>query len=311
MNISTFKDEKYDDIDKIEIFYWINHVKKGRRPMCVYENENNPQKLLAIAKSLKQEKASFLRLFDGTLSDIEFFQIYKQFYRWDTDAIVANCNQTAFPNPKTMVVRTSDVTSTIESEGHGRDFSWWTEWRHSAYEVLTNSDFQLEDRVYSKQEIAELVAQKKLIVLRDGIPYGKEIDGTEAYKTSKKLETINIKTNELHPRFQYYSYAISDNDIQKMFDANPSAFKAIREDLTEGRLTADYEKYLVEYNRTMGQIDTLLNNFLKSFKKPNPDATIDDIKDYLNSKKTNSPATPSSMPTTTDTIVNDTEMQSN
>ena len=287
MNISTFKDEHYADMDKIGIFSWIIHIKKGRSPRCVYENERNPKKLLELAHSLEAQKASFARLFDETLSDTEFFQIYKQFYRWDTDAIIANCNQSAFPNPKTSIIKTSDVTSTIESEGHGRDFSWWTEWRNSAYEVLTNEDFQLEDRVYSKQEIAELVRQKKLIVLRDDIPYGNEIDGSQAYKTSKQLEPIQVKTSALHPRFSYYGYALTDKDIKAMYLANPSAFSAIRQDLTSDRLTADYEKYLVEYNRTMGQIDTLLGQLLKAIKEPKADSTADDIKDFLQRKKNN------------------------
>ena len=293
MNISTFKDEKYEDMDKISLFSWIIHTKKGRYPMCVYENENNPKKLIELAKALEKQKANFLKLFDENLSDTEFFQIYKQFYRWDTDAIVANCNQSAFPKPKTTIIKTSDVTSTIESEGHGRDFSWWTEWRHSAYEVLTNEDFVLEDRVYSKQEIADLVAQKKLIVLRDGIPYGKEIDGSKAHKTSKQLEPIKVKTSELHPRFKYYGYAITKEDIEKMFASNPTAFTAIRQDLTQDRLSADYERYLVEYDRTMAQIETILNKLLKAIKAPKQDTTKDDIIAYLqNKQKGITPTTP-------------------
>lgn len=255
--------------------------------MCVYENEQRPKKLLELAHALEEQKARFSSLFDETLNDTEFFKIYKEFYRWDTDAIVANCNQSAFPQPKTSIIKTSDVTSTIESEGHGRDFSWWTEWRNSAYEVLTNADFQLEDRIYSKEEIAELVKQKKLIVLRDGIPYGKEIDGAEAHKTSKRLEPIKVKTAELHHRFKYYGYAITDTDIDAMYLSNPRAFTAIREDLTADRLTADYERYLVEFNRTMGQIDTILSKLLKTIKETKQDSTKDDIKSYLQRKKNN------------------------
>ena len=72
-----------------------------------------------------------------------------------------------------------------------------------------------------------------------------------------------------------------------MYLANPSAFSAIRQDLTPDRLTADYEKYLVEYNRTMGQIDTLLGQLLKAIKEPKADSTADDIKDFLQRKKNN------------------------
>lgn len=162
MEISTFKDENYEGLDGSPLFSFITVGKKNPTKIIafVYQNRDNLDALLEIAKNLPKVKAKFERLFDKSLSDIEFFKIYKSFYRWDNDAIIAKCNEDSFASPKKSTLKTNDVVSYINSEGSRRDFSWWTEWRNAAYEVLTNSDFQPEDRIYTKQEIEKLVKEK-------------------------------------------------------------------------------------------------------------------------------------------------------
>lgn len=217
MGISTFKDENYKGEDRLSIF---NCVIRGIKnpiqiPLCVYSNESSPKGLMRVVQDLKQEKAQFERLFDKNLSDIEFFDLYKSFYRWDNNAIIAKCNKDAFPNPKKEIIKTNDVVKQINSEGSRRDFSWWTEWRNAAYEVLTNADFQPEDRIYTKQEIEKLVKEKKMIVLRTDISYGNELDEEEAHKTSVEMKQINVTPDKLNYGFNLFAFALDNQEIKK------------------------------------------------------------------------------------------------
>lgn len=281
MKISTFKDNNYKDADKIVLFPTITY--KGKKiPQCVYTAGTNSKILLNLAQNLRKAKNSFEQLFDTTISDIEFFQIYKQFYRWDNDAIIANMNEELFPNPTTTTIKTNDVTSIIRNEGHGKDFSWWTVWNHSAYKVMVNGDFHLEDRVYDKQEISQLVKAGKLIVLKTDIPYGKEIDVSEAKKIQHNLSGIEINT-PLHYKFGYYGHAIEGKDIKDMNKANPKAIPAIRRDLTQERLKHDYERFNEEYEQAMTLIDSLLERALKNLKEQYA-KEITPIEDYLQSR---------------------------
>ena len=281
MNISTFKDNNYKDMDKISLFHTI--ISKGKKiPLCVYNCGLNPKPLLSLARSLTESKNNFQKLFDTTISDIEFFQIYKQFYRWDNDAIIANMNEELFPNPTTTTIKTNDVTSIIRKEGHGKDFSWWTVWNHSAYKVMVNGDFHLEDRIYTKQEISQLVKAGKLIVLKTDIPYGKEIDVSEAKKIQHNLSGIEINTH-LHHKFVYYGHAIELKDIIEMHKTNPKAIPAIRRDLTPERLKHDYERFNGEYEQAMTLIDSLLERALKKLKAQYAQE-ITPIEDYLQSR---------------------------
>lgn len=288
MGISTFKDENYEVSDRLSIFTCVNIGIKNPTPMaqCVYNNQNNPKELLRISENLKQTKDEFERLFDKSLSDIEFFKIYKSFYRWDNDAIIAKSNADAFPNPQKTIIKTNDVVDYIESEGHGRDFSWWTEWKNAAYEVLTNADFQPEDRIYTKQEIEKLVKAKKMIVFRTDIPYGNELNPKEAHKTSIEMQKINVTPNKLNFNFKLFAHALHDEQIKEMYLENPEAFRVIREDLTEDKLMQDYQKYVARYDMAMNQISDALKKFnTKGNQDELPNKTLEDIKKFLSQKQ--------------------------
>lgn len=287
MEISTFKDENYRGNDRLSIFDCVIFGIKNpiKIPLCVYNNESNPKGLMSIAQDLKQEKAKFERLLNKNLSDIEFFDLYKSFYRWDNNAIIAECNKDAFPNPKNTIIKTNDVVKQINSEGSRGDFSWWTEWRNAAYEVLTNSDFQPEDRIYTKQEIEKLVKEKKMIVLRTDISYGNELDEDEAHKTSIEMEKINVTPDKLNYGFYFLAFALDNQEIKKMYTDNPKAFRVIREDLKQEKLMKDYEKYVAQYNMTMGHISAVLKRFTtKKNQDQLPNKTIEDIKKFLSQK---------------------------
>ncbi len=287
MGISTFKDENYKGLDRLSIFTYIRVGMKNptKIPQCVYYNQNNPKRLMSIAKDLSQLKIEFERLLDKNLSDIEFFDLYKSFYRWDNEAIIAKCNEDAFATPKKSTLKTNDVVSYINSEGSRRDFSWWTEWRNAAYEDLTNSDFQPEDRIYTKQEIEKLDKEKKMIVLRTDIPYGNELD-EEAHKTSIKMKKINVTPDKLNNGFHLYAHALNKQQIKEMYLDNPKAFRVIREDLTQDQLMKDYEKYVAQHDITMGQIFDALKRCSR-IKNPDqlPNKTVEDIKKFLSQKQ--------------------------
>lgn len=71
-----------------------------------------------------------------------------------------------------------------------------------------------------------------------------------------------------------------------MYSDNPKAFRVIREDLTQDKLMKDYEKYVAQYNMTMGRIFDALKRCSKMKNLDQlPNKTIEDIKKFLSQKQ--------------------------
>ena len=288
MAISTFKDNTYKAIDKISLFGQIIIKRDGKSvniPRFIYDNENNPKKLLEFAEGLQQQKENFERISNQTLTDVEFFEIYKEFYRWDPTEIAVEISKQQFKNPKTTRIKTDDVSSMVRQEGHGRDFSWWTEWYNVKYDVVTESNFKFEDRVYTKSEISVLVRQKKVMVINTDIMYGERLNDQVAYSHKKRLDKINVQPTKLHHKFDYFGYALDSKDIEVLYEANPEAFAVIRKSLTPQQLAQDYKKYMREYNKAIKLIDAHLQTYVDTFTQKEPYLTFDAVRNYISRKQ--------------------------
>lgn len=100
------------------------------------------------------------------ITDEEYFNIINQFYDitfFKTDilkilSIIDKVNYNKYQWLKTRVIYT-----TLDSEGHGRDFSWWHETRQLMLELITPEGLVIDKKHdYSSEEIKEIFNNYKV-----------------------------------------------------------------------------------------------------------------------------------------------------
>lgn len=258
MNISKFRDENISS-DKLSVFNYFTKTTKNNKIIKkdrVVDRVYNFKDLMSYANDIKQQKLDFEKLINEfeTLSNKKFFYLYKQFYQWDNTEIKKEYHKGIFKNPVTHIVKTDDVVSLQHTEGHGRDFSWWYVWYNCAYEIIAEDNTVFENRIYTKQELAELASQNKIIVNNTVIPYGEELNSDKAIMIAKQMREIDLKSVSLDMGFNTYQQYLKLEDINRMYKQNKPAFERIRDEFTKEILINDYKKYMIEYNRVKKEI---------------------------------------------------------
>ena len=140
------------------------------------------------------------------ITDEEYFNIVNQFYNisfFKTDilkilSIIDKVNYDKYQWLKTRVIFT-----TLESEGHGRDFSWWHETRQLMLELITPEDLVIDKKHdYSSEEIKEIFNNYKVYLF----DYSNKELGIDPKLQFVKETSIGIKI----PMFKLVDYDEED-----------------------------------------------------------------------------------------------------
>jgi len=140
------------------------------------------------------------------ITDEEYFNIVNQFYNisfFKTDilkilSIIDKVNYDKYQWLKTRVIFT-----TLESEGHGRDFSWWHETRQLMLELITQAGLVIDKKHdYSNEEIQEIFDNYKVYLF----DYSTKELGIDPELPFDKETSIGIKV----PMFKLVDYDEED-----------------------------------------------------------------------------------------------------
>lgn len=196
-----------------------------------YFSTDNKEKLESMAKGLINVKEKF-DLFvktQGTLSDKEFINLYKKIFATNEIELYKAYFKQQFKKPVRKIIKVEGTAEHIEQEGHGRDFSWWTEYYKCSYEVVCSENTVFEDREYTQEEIKQLIEQGKICVINNNIKRGEQL-----YSRSKKLKSgQNIKTFSL---------------------TNEQRIKMIRSEMTQENVEKEYKKWLEKAGKIWGTV---------------------------------------------------------
>ena len=200
------------------------------------EIKNKYKQLLLINNAFKD----FIKNFNS-LSNMTFFESFRMFYRVPVDKVKQDILTSMFKKPKKYVIKSNDIIENLESEGHGRDFSWWTEHYRAEYVVFAEDGSLDENKTYSKQEIKELAESKKIIVM------GKQAYGKEIHPTKKQLDELKeIVVLDIIPYDvrTYLDYDGMDKESKKnVFEEYADIFNTIRQNLSKTEVIIDYKKF--------------------------------------------------------------------
>lgn len=104
----------------------------------------------------------------------------------------------------------------IESEGHGRDFSWWTVKTRTNLVCAVNDDFELEKEKYPYSKLMELIENGTIYPIYS---YGKEIGRYSSDKEECKKISCFIEDEIKVYKEEYgttYSFEIKEENIPLM-----------------------------------------------------------------------------------------------
>lgn len=210
---------------------------------------------------LKQKFEEFIKNYEN-LSNIEFFESFRMFYRVPVDKVKKDILTSMFNKPKKYILKSNDIIENLESEGHGRDFSWWTEHFRAKYVVFAEDGSLDENKVYTKKEIKELAESKKIIVM------GKQAYGKEIHPTKKQLDELKeIVVLDIIPYNvrTYLDYDGMDTKSKSdVFKEYENLFNIIRQNLSKTEVVEDYKKFMSVFNK---HTETMKNLIAKQKQK--------------------------------------------
>lgn len=196
---------------------------------------------------------------------------FYEFYLEETDLIeFINIKYNKNFN-KTKLIYTTMEYQTVSSEGHGRDFSWWTERYKIGFKCATTEEFILENKAYSSKEILNLIEEGLIYPI---YPKFKKINkfskNKEDYTPVPCLskDDLGIKEDD----FGYILEEIKEEDIDTLT-------KLIDKSLTEIKILEDFKFYVKEilldlhHLRHIADVDKLkpkiINFYKTNFNKNN------------------------------------------
>lgn len=147
---------------------------------------------------------------------------------------------------KIKSISTKMEYQTVASEGHGRDFSWWTEKYKIGFKCATNEDFVLEKKSYSSKEILNLIEEGLIYPI---YPEFKEINkfskNKEDYTPIPCLskDDLNIKDDTFGFRLE----EIKEEDINVLIQLIDKSF-------TKTEMLEDFKEYVKDILHSLHQL---------------------------------------------------------
>lgn len=192
------------------------------------------------------------------LSDEDFYKLLTKFYDINLDSddyleILSQYNDKKYVNYG--IIPTNMTFYDIVSEGHGKNFSWWEEELQACYHVAYSDNFKIDmDRLYTKDEIKELVSNKEIVILKEeDIPLTYNDNFT--YDKYEFIPSLNIDIS-------YYS-----NNMSQFLINNFNLFgKILRKNFTNKKILSDIKKSMYVFKKEIEEVilylksDKLINS---------------------------------------------------
>ena len=222
-------------------------------------------------KQIKKERKTFQKLIKKfeELSVKEFFGYYKNFYYWDNDELREKLIKNHLNDFEEIIIHTDDIFEKYTKLGYGTDCIWYKDYYYADYVVYAKKGILDKDKIYTKQEVSNLIKAKKLIV--------KEIECSKDIinKTDSQIELdlISLKNINIDSKVDFLSYGfyesqneIDDKVISDMYSANPTAFKLIKQEFSKERLENAFDSYEKQFEIAKNKCFKKAYNLIKNKK---------------------------------------------
>ena len=208
------------------------------------------------------------------MTDIEKYQLLNHIFNFyynneDMVNLLNLIKKTKYT--KLVNIPTKMEISSTNTEGHGKDFSWWTVRNHYYLVCATLDSFSLTKENYSYDELMELINNKIIYPMYFYSKKNKrKIEDKESYKEIKNFieDEINGKLNqnleEENVEAMDFEYIIKPNN-----EVIPSVLKLINKKLSNEELFSYIRYYFKDIMESikMYQFDDLLTEYNDYYNK--------------------------------------------
>ena len=226
------------------------HASEYKNPMAVFNidkiNDMNINQLKNFITYLNEEKNSYIDLINSfnDLSLKEFYVKFSKLYSVDTFELEDKVIEKFKKNSEFYKIRTDDIVEDGYKYGNGGDSFFLMYHYYAVYEIYAKKGCINPAKVYRKDEIAELVKEKKVMVM-DIKPSVEQVNKKPevVYSLSNHLKKISVTSPLLN--FDEFEKIKSPSDALK----NTFAMSIIRSEFSVERLNKDFEDYMKFYNK--------------------------------------------------------------
>ena len=105
---------------------------------------------------------------------------------------------------KVIDIPTQQVTSVMDYEGHGRDFSWWTQ-NYRRMIKAASKEFVVTKDAYTFAEITKLIEDGEIYPI---YPFGEKTKNPVNYLEDKTNYLVSYQSKELDPKDEYFEHMV-------------------------------------------------------------------------------------------------------
>lgn len=211
----------------------------------------------------------FLENYDK-LTNKDYYKMICNFYDIrleDSDYIDYINYKTGNKFDRIIKLETDIINKDIESEGHGRDFSWWTVSYRLCLNVAVNCELENSDKYFTMDEIKELIKDNKIYPINC---FGEKCDDRlYANRVKNDIDYLikfeyGRKNGQLSINDEYFDYfidkIISMIDVKEIFAGIRSFIISCRTNL-ECYLNDYYFSENKETKRKLSEVNKLIDYF--------------------------------------------------
>ena len=107
---------------------------------------------------------------------------------------------------KVVDVPTQQVTSVMDYEGHGRDFSWWTQ-NYRRMIKAASKEFVVTKDAYTFDEITKLIEDGEIYPI---YPFGEKTKNSVNYLKDNTNYLVSYQSKELDAKDEYFEYMVAE-----------------------------------------------------------------------------------------------------
>lgn len=229
----------------------------NKRNSYEYDTDYNEKDLLKLSRLILE----FLENKENTKSET-LYKMLSYFY----DIKLETIDYLGYINKKTNTlfykvidIPTPKVTSVMDYEGHGRDFSWWTQ-NYQRMIKAASKEFIVTRDVYTFDEIKKLIEDGEIYPI---YPFGEKTKNPVNNSKDEIEYLVSYQSKELDTKDEYFEYMVGE--IVKQI-----GFKTLIKDVKEFIISLKLNSYITS-DEDYAALEEVADKLIIAFNQKNKD----------------------------------------
>lgn len=242
-----------------------------KRKHYEYDTDYSEKDILKLSKLILEFLENKKDTNSKTLYDMLCYFYDIKLETWDYVRYINKKTNSSFS--KVVDVPTQQVTSVMDYEGHGRDFSWWTQ-NYRRMIKAASKEFVITKDVYTFDEITKLIEDGEIYPI---YPFGEKTKNSVNFLKDNTNYLVSYQSKELDAKDEYFEFM-----VQKIIDE--IGYKTILNIVREFIITLKLNSYITN-DEDYSSLEETANILIQEFNKTNSNkinpSPIETVLQYL------------------------------